>query len=261
VVSSRDGGRTFGEPVLVNDPQRTRVGAPTPVVTAGGDLLVLYEDYKNDLEDYNNRATPYHGTHALLLARSTDGGRSFSQAVVDNDQVRPHAFLAYLPPFPALAVSADGRRLYAAWSDGRQGAPDVLLRRSDDGGRSWQAPVQVNRRADGPASYELPGLALDGSRLLAAYYSFTASPARATVQLTYSTDAGGSWVTPADLSRSFDATVGVPSTRLFGSVDFGSRTSLLSSRPGEAVAAWSDSGLGTKDTGRMDIRLARVRIG
>lgn len=261
VITSTDGGHTFGSPVQVNDPARPRVGAATPLVVPGGDLLVLYEDYKEDWDDYNNRATPYHGTHALMLARSSDGGRTFSQTVVDDAQVRSHRFLVYTPPFPSLAASPDGRRLYAAWSDGRRGAPDVLLRRSDDGGKTWAAPIQVNHRASGPASYELPVVVVEASRTLVAYYAFTGTHPRAQVQLSYSTDGGGSFVAPAALSRSFDATVGVPSTRLFGSVDFGSHLAAVAAgRAGSALFAWADSGLGTRDTGRTDIVVAQVTV-
>lgn len=261
-ISSGDGGRSFSPPVQVSDPRRPRVGAPTPVVAPDGTLYVLYQDYKGDLDDYNNRAIPYRGTLAVVLARSSDRGSTFTQTLVDNNEVRPHPFLIYLPPFPSLTISPDGRRLYAAWSDARGGAPDVLLRRSDDGGARWAAPVQLDDRQRGkPANYEMPAILATGSnRLLAVYYAIAGSPARSEVLFQYSADGGQHFAAAIPISSEFDPAVGVPSLRYPGSVDLGSHLALATISASEVIAAWSDASDGTADTGRQDVQVARVRL-
>lgn len=258
VVTSEDGGRTFSDPVQVSDAARPRVAAPTALVI-GGRLHVLYEDYRSDLDDYHNWAVPYRGTFSLMLATSGDGGRSFTQAVVDSAQVRPHRFLVYLPPFPALA--GDGDALYAAWSDGRSGAPDVLLRRSGDGGRTWEAPVQLNHRKPGtPENYELPVLAAAGARVYAAFYAFTGPSPTGTVQYSYSLDRAAHFHGPAAVTPAFNAGVGVPSPRDLGATDFGSHLALAPVSNDTALLAWADSRRGTRDTGREDVWVSSVSV-
>lgn len=272
-ISSSDGGQTFSAPVQVSDPARLRVGAPSPIVGSDGTLYVLYQDYRDDLDDYANRAAPYRGSFALVLARSSDGGASFGQSVVDGNEVRPHPFLIYLPQFPSLTISPDGAHLYAAWSDARSGAPDVLLRRSDDRGVHWTAPLQLDDRHGGtPENDELPTiLAVGRDQVLAIYYSTVANapdpgsgapPAspRTQVLLQYSVDGGRHFETAVPISPRFDATVGVPSLRYPGSVDLGSHLALGITVRGDLIAAWSDAAHGTVDTGRQDIEVARVRL-
>lgn len=261
-MSSTDGGQTFSDPVQVSDAKRLLVAAPTPLVAHDGTLFVLYQDYKSDLDDYNNRATPYQGTFAVMLARSADQGKTFSQVVVDDQQVRPHRFLIYLPPFPSLAVAADGNRLYAAWSDGRDGAPDVFLRRSDDGGATWRPATKVNLRPSNvPANYELPAVAAPSrDQVDIIYYVLSGSTPKASVEFAYSTDGGDHFQGRATISRSFDARVGVSSARDLGRVDWGDHLALFAPSATQAFAAWSDSSRGTTDTQRQDIVAARVSL-
>ena len=260
VISSTDGVR-FTDPVQVNDPHRLRVAAPTPEVAPNGELFVLYQDYEQDLDDYNNRAVPYHGKFSLVLARSSDRGRSFTQTVVDNQQVRSHRFLIYLPPFPALAIAPDGRHVYAAWSDARDGAPDVFLRPSDDGGKTWKDAQKINRRPSGvPANFELPALDAPGpNRVDAIFYAITGSKPRNELQFTTSTDGGAHFESPVRISKTFDATVGVGSARDIGRVDWGAHLALVSG-PHGAFAAWSDSSQGNQDTQRQDIFFATISV-
>jgi hypothetical protein len=260
VISSTDGVR-FTDPVQVNDLHRLRVAAATPAVTPNGDLLVLYEDYHDDLDDYNNKAIPYQGRFTLVLARSHDWGRTFDQHVVDDHQVRPHRFLIYLPPFPALAVAPDGRHVYAAWSDARDRAPDIFLRRSEDGGTTWKGAQKINQRPSGiPANFELPALdAPSPDRVDAIFYAITGSRPRNQLEFTTSTDAGAHFQAPVRISRVFDATVGVGSARDLGRVDWGAHLAIVSSPQG-ALAAWSDSSQGNPDTQRQDIFFATVSI-
>jgi len=159
--TSTDGARTFSTPVVVSDAARPRVGAASPVVDSSGDLVVLYEDFKGDRRDFENlEGPPSEQPFSLLVSRSVDGGRSFSEGVeVDAGLVATRRFLVFLPEFASIAAGPN-RALYVSWSDGRNGDDDVFLRRSPDG-VAWSPPVQVNdnRRSDGTSQY-LPRVAV-----------------------------------------------------------------------------------------------------
>lgn len=64
----------------------------------------------------------------LLMVRSTDGGRSWAQRQVGEQDV--------VMEEPLAAVSPQGDALYLAWADGRNGDLDVFSNRSADGGES-----------------------------------------------------------------------------------------------------------------------------
>lgn len=72
----------------------------------------------------------------LRVSRSTDGGRTFEdeQRVSSGDRFPLGCF---------MTVGRDGT-VHVAWADNDQHTP-IRFRRSRDGGRSWEAIVQINR--------------------------------------------------------------------------------------------------------------------
>lgn len=258
VVASRstDDGTTFSPPVAVSDGERVRVGAVSPAIGAGGELLVLYQDFKDDRRDFENLEGPaWDRPFALVLSRSRDGGQTFAPGVELESAIVPlRRFLVYLPELPSIAVGPAGD-VVVVWADGRYGDEDVLLRRSADGGRTWQSPVRVNDnpKGDGTSQY-LPAVDVsDGGRIDVVFLD------RRRDQTDVMTDAylatsldGGRTFTNARLSSaSFDSTVG-PVTAAHLGVDLGA-SSAISSADASAVAVWTDTRLGTEDTGRQDI--------
>lgn len=261
LVRSTDGGRTFSPPIPVSDANRPRVGAASPMVGSDGSVFVLYEDFKNDVRDFENLAGPvWDSPLALVIARSGDGGRSFASGVVVDPGVLPTArFLVYQPPFPSLA-GGPGRSLDVSWSDARDGNPDVYLRRSVDDGSSWSAPVRVDgRRVDGTRK-ELPKVTIapDG-RVDVVFLEDKADAGgqRLSAELATSTDQGASFTRMRLSSRSFDPTVGPRTGPAYLGTDLGSRLGLVSSDHAAAVA-WTDTRQGNQDTGRQDIESAAV---
>ena len=75
--------------------------------------------------------------HAVWLAVSTDGGRTFADYPV---YVGPSSRIGYNHVFPNVAIDRAGT-VYVLFSDGR----DVYLTYSRDRGRTWIAPTRVNR--------------------------------------------------------------------------------------------------------------------
>ena len=257
IVATRsvDGGRTFSRPVQVSDPNRVRVGAATPVVDRRGRLVVLYEDFKSDRRDFQNLPGPAVSEPFALVVTRPVGDRGFAQGVELERRVVPtHRFLVFVPEFPSLAAGP-GDSLYVAWADGRNGDEDVFLRRSGDGGRSWSGAKRVNdnRRRDG-TSQTLPqvGVAPDGRvDVLFLDRRRDRRNVKADATLASSHDDGASFRNLRLSSRSFDSRVGSSAAPQFP-VDFGSRLGLASA-DGRSLAAWTDTRLGSSDTGRQDV--------
>jgi hypothetical protein len=261
-VRSTNGGATFSAPVRVSDASRRLVGAPSPVVGSDGSLFVLYEDFNGDVRDFENLDGPvWDSPFALVVARSTDGGRSFAPGVVVDADVVPMArFLVYQPPYPSVAAGP-GHSLYVAWSDARSGHSDVWLRRSGDDGATWRAPVRVNddRRGDGTTQL-LPQVAVapDG-RVDVVFFDGRRDRGgdRLDAELATSGDRGASFTDLRLSSTSFASTVGPRTGPVYLGTDLGSRLGVSSTDSG-AVAAWTDTRQGDQDTGRQDVEAATV---
>jgi len=263
VARSTDGGRTFSAPVRVSDPARQRVGAASPVIDRNGDLVVLYEDFKNDRRDFENLDGPVHDEpFTLVVTRSSDKAQSFAPAAeVDTGLVPLTRFLVFLPEFPSIAAGP-GDDLYVAWADGRGGDMDVYLRRSGDGGQTWAAAVRVNDNPQGDGTWQyLPRVAVapDG-RVDVLYLDRRRDPDNllANAFLASSEDSGRSFDTVLLSSQPFDSRVGFSANAKL-EPDFGSRLG-LSSVDGQALAVWTDTRFGSEDTGRQDIASARIEF-
>jgi hypothetical protein len=262
-VRSTDGGTTFSEPVAISDPERQRVGAASPVVDSDGNLVVLYEDFKNDSRDYQNLDGPvWEDPFALVVTRSEDGGKTWSKGVeVDDNLVPTKRFLVFLPEFPSIAAGPD-RSLYVAWADGRNGDLDVFARRSGDGGATWGAPVRVNDNgaADGTDQYMPKVDVAPNGRVDIAFYDRRGDPSNIQMDafLAYSDDDGKTFDNLRMSSAPFDSRVGF-SANAKVEADFGSRIG-LHSLDEETLAAWTDTRLGTEDTARQDIALAEIEL-
>jgi hypothetical protein len=158
VARSTDQGRTFSEPVVVNDPTErvdTSVVSPTHVaVGPGGEVYVLYQhNVDSEYDEY--------GLSYLRLARSEDRGATFSAPAAiagpDVEGVTTTMSMAslFVAPDSDLFISfIDDREELAARIAGMPEPdahdhdavpPAVHLRmaRSGDGGRTWGASVLV----------------------------------------------------------------------------------------------------------------------
>ncbi len=252
---SDDGGHTFSPPSTISDAQRERVGAASPVIDSAGRLVILYEDFKGDRRDFEDLdGPPADQPFALVLTQSTDGGQTFSPGVeVERDVVASRRFVAFLPSFPSLAAGPGGV-LYVSWADGRNGDDDVFLRRSTDVGRTWSAPMRVNdnRMRDGTSQY-LPRVAVAGDgRVDIVFLDRRRDRAntKTDAYLASSGDDGRSFANLRLSSKSFDSRIG-PGTP-HGDPDFGTQLG-IDSHGSETFAVWTDTRVGTRDSGRQDI--------
>jgi len=267
VARSDDGGRNWQPPVQASEPRRERVLAPSPAVGPDGALYVLYLDVGGDRLDYNGGhnglgGAPYDGRFALVLARSSDGGATWGESVVDDRVAPTRRFLAFLPPSPSLAVDPRDGRIFAAFEDGSRSPSDVHVWTLPPGADRWDGPTRVNDTPAGDrTSQYLPkiGVAPDG-RLDVAYYDRRDDPAnrRNTVSVQSSFDAGRSFTAHVTVTdRSFDSRIGAGSER--GLPDLGSRLGLASTSSG-MFAAWSDTRAGSVGSNKQDIAFAEAAV-
>lgn len=264
---SDDGGATFSEPVQVSDPARRRVVAPALALGPEGSIHVLHYDLQDDARDYQGLEGPtWEGTWSLVLATSTDGGATWASTEVDGELVPPErVMLIYTMPPAALAV--DGRsRIFVAWHDARAGDWDVFLRRSTDGGRTWEGLRRLNDDPAGNGRHQyMPRLSTTAEgRLDAIFYDRRADPAnmRYDVFLTSSSDGGRSFrpnlrLTSETSSSQIGTRYPIPSAT--GLVEFGSRIALFS-LPTKTLAAWTDTRLQEEGNYSQDIFATEVDL-
>lgn len=127
-VRSDDGGRTFAAPVTVNDSMGGQ-DPSQPAVAPDGTIYVTYQLRYND------------GIVDLVLAKSTDGGKTFVKSLIDTQPA-----LGGTRGYDAakLVVDPTSGALYTVFTDNRTGRQAVIFRRSTDGGVTWAAPVGIS---------------------------------------------------------------------------------------------------------------------
>ena len=139
IARSTDDGRTFEPPtVIARHGSHVDIGPdarPQIVVDREGRILVFYSVFRD--EQWNGQ---------VLVARSTDGGRSFSTPA----PVTPDAASQR---FPAALLAADGS-VFVAWIDKRLVADAARQGRTVQG-----ASVAFARSHDGGASFPEAGIA------------------------------------------------------------------------------------------------------
>lgn len=262
-VRSDDGGKTFSAPVAVSDASRPRVLAPSPILDKDGQLVVMYQDMKGNRRDYEYQEGPAAELPvALVLTRSSDGGKTFSPGVeIEADMLLTRRFLPFLPEIPQLAISPAGK-MYASWADGRDGDDDVWLRSSSDGGTTWTKAVKVNDNgADGTAQF-LPKVAVGpGERVNVLFLDGRNDPQKKQnldAYLATSTDGGKTFDNVRLSVQSFDDSIGPTFGELYGT-DLGTRLGLTSGA-GKLYATWVDTSAGSQATGRQDVNFAVVDL-
>ncbi|MCC5794167.1 MAG: exo-alpha-sialidase [Chromatiales bacterium] len=143
VAASTDGGKQFSAPVeVVATGSAAPARGPTLAVTAEGVVLVSWTVGEDPAAD-------------IHLARSTDGGQSFS------DPQRVHVSPGHADA-PALAVDGNGR-VHLAWGYRDPDAPRqgrIALAHSDDDGINFSDAQLLDHGDDVPHSAAFPSLAV-----------------------------------------------------------------------------------------------------
>lgn len=128
LTHSTDGGDSF-----LTAPVRIKQGpghAASPQIACAADRVwVVWEDDRDGDTGYQN----------IYLNHSANGGLDWADrdVLVDGDEDGEAISLG-----PRIALS--GGKVHVVWYDQRNGAPDVMMATSINGGRGFEEPVQVN---------------------------------------------------------------------------------------------------------------------
>jgi len=93
------------------------------------------------------------GNQEIYYKRSTDGGATWGE----DTRLTTADFYSEYP-----VVAASGQFVYAAWSDNRDGNYEAYIKRSTDGGATWEADVRMTNADRGSTAMSL---AANGSRV------------------------------------------------------------------------------------------------
>jgi hypothetical protein len=153
---SSDGGRTWPhEPQPVSPPEQALVIGAHVVPDTGDEnaFYVFWTEYLSGRLDES-------GTNTIQMAKTTDAGRTWSDAVTVQrflplPGVFPRQMFRNLSfPIGAVGPRGDVYVTYADYNPPRSGDPDldgaqadIKLTASRDGGATWTAPVRVNQDA------------------------------------------------------------------------------------------------------------------
>lgn len=147
IKSSTDHGATWGPTYRVDEGLYQTQFNPRarPVVDARGDVYVAYDEAPVTVTPFVSTTEPIR----LVVARSTDGGKTFTRQLVDGDVHRvespDEALSGYIEMISAIAADPKNPgRIAVAWpqSFGKDRSR-ILLRYTMDGGRTWSRRVDV----------------------------------------------------------------------------------------------------------------------
>jgi hypothetical protein len=196
VARSTNGGITWSAPVAVNPASSFTTGGVTPFssgsnprVNRRGELFIAYESAV--CQTLNCDQPTDHD--AIIIAKSTDGGKTFSnQEVAANFDFPSNADVGRetltgenfrINSFPQLAIDPDTDGLYVTWADDRNGQydpttgasiktnGDVFLVGSWDGVH-WSPTIDVGTSAD----EVYPAVAANRGRVAVSFYTRAYDP-------------------------------------------------------------------------------------
>ncbi|GAB4146247.1 MAG: hypothetical protein Fur0021_04190 [Candidatus Promineifilaceae bacterium] len=140
VAASHDGGQSFAPPVRTSSVLRYWFHSGG-AVAADGTVYVAAASFTSD----------YTGNSRLYVLRSTDGGISWAQKLVDVSAEMPPCdwaegcYLGFFGPSMGLAVDSAGTVLIAYHAGSIASAPQQLyIRTSTDGGLTWSDRQQIS---------------------------------------------------------------------------------------------------------------------
>ena len=194
-VFSVDAGRTWSSggltPLVL---KKSNCFDPSVAADPAG---VFYYGYLNLPRSFST------GESAILVARSTDGGRSFATSSV---VVLPDPSLELVDK-PYIAVDAQPASplrgtVYVSYTSILPTASAIRVRASRDAGATWSSAATVSRVAPFPAGEvqgSLPVVAPDGS-LYVFYADYALPSGPLSIEFAKSSDGGSTWTPPADVA-------------------------------------------------------------
>jgi hypothetical protein len=160
VAKSVDSARSFLPNILVNDDTTNDQEEPSVGVSSSGVVYVVWKDWRADLTPTE---PPYQND--MIMARSTDGGNSFTSGVKINDTSLNAEYSYNFPPRLALD---DSGNVHVTWFDQRFNYTNCFYDESVDGGLTFSVDAIVNDNRDS-LSHSLPRIAVGNGRVYVVY--------------------------------------------------------------------------------------------
>ncbi len=244
---SDDGGQTFSAPVVVNGPPAGQ-NPSQPAMDKDG---IIYETYQVRFSD---------GPVELYLAKSSDGGKTFTQTLLDRQiQIGQQYDPAKLVADPLTGA------LYTVWADSRTGRFQIFFRRSLDKGVSWgDRSVLLAPDPNYTGASRSPSISVaPNGRIDVVYYHTGPAPDVQTfddVYWSYSIDGGENFlsrqVNEAPIDRNKGISGSLASMRQLG----GHYPPGVSSTDQAAYVVWSDTREANDVTNTQDIVLRKMEL-
>ena len=168
----------------------------------GQNVYTVFDSPKGPQQVYGAPSFGQGQADSVLVARSSDGGRTFNTAVVAIAAPDGAPFPFYIRPTLGVQARPDGDRLFvAAWgvtvtSGGpADGAGDrrLVTASSVDGGTTWSAPVDASAPGEQAREPSAPVVGPDGA-VYVAWRNRDTGAAPSNVIVGKSTDGGRTWV-------------------------------------------------------------------
>lgn len=207
---------------------------------------------------------------SVLVARSTDGGRTFETAVVAIPGVPAgDGQPVYIRPEIGVEPRADGDRVYvSAWGlalvDRKISAARIVTAASEDGGVTWQAPVDATAPDGKGREQSAPVAGPDGAVYLA-WRTLDPAPATNRLVVARSSDGGKVWqqadVAPVTGTRGADPKLAIDGDgTLHVAYTFNSARAAGSENPAESEGTDDDDILAVRSTDGGMTWSAPVRV-
>ena len=244
---SNDGGQTYTDPVVVNDPPAGQ-NSSQPAMDKDGIVYVTFQRRFSD------------GPVELYLAKSADGGRTFTHSQIDRQiQIGMQYDSAKIVADPLTGA------LYTTWADSRTGRFQIFFRKSLDKGVSWgERSVLLAPDRDATGSSRSPSISVaPNGRIDVVYYHTSPAPDRQAfddVFWSYSIDGGVNFLSrqvneaPIDRKRGYSGPAGAQK-ELGNHYPPG-----VSSTDDAAYVVWSDTRAADDLTNSQDVLLRKMDL-
>ncbi len=174
--SSNGGEAWMPSPITLNT---DKAAATKPAIACDGDYVyVVWEDVRDSEYGYQN----------IYINTSDDGGRHWSEEDTQLDADPEGDHISITPQ-----VVADGDNAYVVWADGVNGAYDIYVQATTNGGKRWlDEPVRVDTNADGAAYSANPQIGTDGDGTVVVVWEDRRDGA-SDIYANFSTNKGATW--------------------------------------------------------------------
>lgn len=175
IFRSTDGGQTYKSAKLADEGSQYVIENANGIVMSDGTFATMFGD-ASDMETAGlvHQLHPTTPNTKLKFISSNDGGETFGKATVITDDWYLR-FNGGLMGQPSLAVDRTSGpfhdRIYAAWTDARNGRGEIRFARSEDKGKTWSSSLVISdnwphdERGETPDAF-MPTLAVNRNGVL-----------------------------------------------------------------------------------------------